>query len=356
MISAPDRREIVKLINKAMADGASQATSCEILGLSPRTFQRWTQGDAIKVDGRPLAKRQEPVNKLSSEERSQILEICNCAEYASLPPSQIVPSLADRGEYIASESSFYRVLREANQGQHRGKAQAPRRLTSPKGYSASEPNQVWSWDITYLASTVRGIFFRLYMIMDIYSRKIVGWEVHDNENAEHAATLIEKSCWGERICQRGLVLHSDNGSPMKGATMLAKLQKLGIMPSFSRPSVSNDNPYSESLFGTLKYTSAYPSKPFDRIEEARSWVLEFVQWYNCEHRHSGLKFVTPAERHQGIDAQILERRREVYDKAKQRHPERWSREIRNWDPIGSVMLNKPDTEPDKDVELLEDAA
>lgn len=347
MISVLDRHETVKLITEAVASGASQAMACEALLLSPRTFQRWTRDGGVKADGRPEAKRPEPKNKLSTEERTQIVEICNCAEYASLPPSQIVPSLADQGEYIASESSFYRVLREADQVKRRGKARVSRNIEKPQGYCAEGPNQVWSWDITFLASTVCGLFFRLYMIMDIYSRKIVGWEIHETETAEHASALIEKACLAECIHKKGLVLHSDNGSPMKGATMLAKLQKLGIMPSFSRPSVSNDNPYSESLFGTLKYTPAYPAKPFKNIDEARSWVLKFVQWYNQEHRHSALKFVTPAERHQGIDTAVLEQRKAVYEKAKLRHPERWSRTIRDWSPEERVWLNPSDSNSEK---------
>ncbi|WP_419585727.1 transposase, partial [Thiolapillus sp.] len=168
-----------------------------------------------------------------------------------------------------------------------------------------------------------GIFFRLYLIMDIYSRKIVGWEIHENETADHAALLIRKACLAEGISMQDLVLHSDNGSPMKGATMLAMLQRLGIVPSFSRPSVSNDNPYSESLFGTMKYTPAYPSKPFESLDAAREWVSEFVHWYNEEHRHSGIQFVTPAQRHSGAEKLILMNRKVVYESAKQRNPERW---------------------------------
>jgi transposase InsO family protein len=356
MINAPDRRATVELIEQAMAAGASQARACEAVGISPRSYQRWTRMGGVETDGRPTAKRKAPANKLSDAERARIVETCNRAEYASLPPSQIVPRLTDRGEYIASESSFYRVLREAEQVRHRGKAQAPRKPEKPKAHRAEGPNEVWSWDITYLASTVLGVFYRLYLVMDIYSRKIVGWEVHESESAEHAATLIEKACWAEKIRQDGLVLHSDNGSPMKGATMLAKLQKLGIMPSFSRPSVSNDNPYSESLFGTLKYTPAYPSKPFESLEEARDWVQTFVQWYNGEHRHSGLKFVTPAERHQGEDTAILERRKAVYETAKRQHPERWSGSTRNWDPIGAVHLNPTHSENGKAASDLRKAA
>jgi transposase InsO family protein len=238
---------------------------------------------------------------------------------------------------------------------HRGRAQAPRKVSKPEAYRATAPNQVWSWDITFLASIITGRFFRLYLVMDIYSRKIVGWEVHENETADHASLLISKACLAEGICRQGLVLHSDNGSPMKGATMLATLQRLGVVPSFSRPSVSNDNPYSESLFGTMKYTPAFPSKPFESLEAAREWVYAFVQWYNEMHRHSGIQFVTPAQRHGGEEHSILEKRKAIYEEAKQRHPERWSRGTRNWAPEEEVWLN-PENQDTEGAEIRDEAA
>ena len=143
------------------------------------------------------------------------------------------------------------------------------------------------------------------MIMDIYSRKIVGWEIHDQQTDELASKLALRAYISENITGDGLVLHSDNGSPMKGATMLATLQTLGVAASFSRPSVSNDNPFSEALFKTLKYKPGYPVKPFESLDESRDWVLTFVHWYNYEHKHSNLKFVSPALRHEGKDTQIL---------------------------------------------------
>lgn len=280
-----------------------------------------------------------PANALTAAEREEIVRVCNTPEYCSLPPSQIVPRLADAGRYIASESSFYRVLRDADQVNRRGAAEQPRHVAKPKGYCAQAPNQTWSWDITFLASSVRGQFYRLYMIEDIFSRKIVGWEVHTEELAEHASTLISKACLAEGIRRGRLVLHADNGSPMKGATMLATLQRLGIVPSFSRPSVSDDNPYSESLFRTLKYTPAYPRKPFDSLEAARRWVHEFVTWYNHEHRHSAIKYVTPAQRHAGLDIELLQQRKALYEETKAKHPERWSGSTRNWDRTNEVWLN-----------------
>lgn len=347
MISAPDRRTSIELIEEATRAGSRCEKACKELGVSLRTYQRWTQAGSMKIDGRGNAQRPEPTNKLTQEERDDILEICARVEYRSLPPSQIIPILADKNIYIASEASFYRVLKEANQLSHRGKAQTPRKVGRPKGYKATSPNQVWSWDITYLAATITGIFYRLYLVMDIYSRKIVGWEVHESETADHASVLIRKACLAEGINEKGLVLHSDNGSPMKGATMLATLQRLGVVPSFSRPSVSDDNPYSESLFRTLKYTPAYPSKPFEGLEAARGWVHTFVRWYNQDHRHSSIRFVTPTERHSGKERDILTRREVLYAAAKVRHPERWSGKMRNWEPIDEVWLN-----PEK-VEVLE---
>ena len=160
----------------------------------------------------------------------------------------------------------------------------------------------------------------------------------------------------EGITEDGLVLHSDNGSPMKGATMLATLQRLGVVPSFSRPSVSNDNSYSESLFGTMKYAPTYPAKPFASLTEAREWVHRFVTWYNEQHRHSAIQFVTPGQRHRGEDAEILTARKAVYEQARQRHPERWSGDTRNWDPVGQVWLNPDSSNDETNTEMRELAA
>ena len=326
-------------IDEACAAGARVTAACRVVEISPRTLQRWREEGDVKADGRKEAGAQrEPANKLSEHERQQILAVANQPEFAHMPPSQIVPILADQGLYIASESSFYRVLREADQLAHRGKAKPPVRKR-PAPLQASAPNQLWSWDITYLATTIKGTFFYLYLIMDVYSRKIVGWEVFETESAEQAAQVFHKAHLREGIRAESLVLHSDNGSPMKGATMLSTLQRLGVMPSFSRPSVSDDNPYSESLFKTLKYHPGFPDKPFDSLQEAREWVAGFQQWYDQVHRHSALKFVTPAQRHCGEDGVILEQRHALYEVAKARRPERWSGPSRNWEPEKIVYLN-----------------
>jgi len=176
--------------------------------------------------------------------------------------------------------------------------------------------------------------------MDVYSRKVVAWQVHGCESSELAADLMIEACFREHITQDQIVLHSDNGSPMKGATMLAKLQDLGVMPSFSRPSVSDDNPYSEALFRTLKYRPEYPESAFIGLSDARDWTERFVEWYNNRHLHSGIRFVTPADRHSGKDKEILAKRHQVYLEAKNKHPERWSGKTRNWSSIEQVALNK----------------
>ena len=330
---------MIALVDEACEGGARRSQACQVVGISVRTLQRWREPGEVKADGRQQAAAcREPANKLSEHERQQILEIANAPQFAALPPSQIVPTLADRGLYVASESSFYRVLRGADQLARRGKAKAPARQR-PKPLQASAPNQLWSWDITYLATTIKGVFFYLYLIMDVYSRKIVGWEVFETESAEHAAEVFRKAHLREGIGAEPLTLHSDNGSPMKGATMLSTLQRLGVMPSFSRPSVSDDNPYPEALFKTLKYHPGFPDKPFDSVQEAREWVAGFQHWYDEVHRHSGLKFVTPAQRHRGEDGVILEQRHALYQAAKARRPERWSGPSRNWEPEKIVYLN-----------------
>lgn len=341
MISEPDRRKTVELIDEARSNGARLIPACEVIGICSRTYQRWTKGGVIFRDRRPEAERPAPANKLNPEERQQVLDTCHEKPYRSLPPGQIVVLLADKGKYLASESSFYRILHEAGEQNHRGRSQKPRRHEPPEGFCASGPNEVWSWDITWLPTNVRGLFFYLYMIVDVFSRKIVGWEVYERENSENAASFVHKAVLAENCVLKPLVLHSDNGSPQKGATLAARLDALGIRASFSRPRISNDNPYSESLFRTCKYRPNYPKEGFATISEARQWVARFVYWYNEVHRHSAICFVTPGQRHRKEDRRILEKRRDVYETAKSRNPTRWSKDTRNWKYIDHVWLNRP---------------
>ena len=341
---------MVEYIQEAVTNGCRIEPACEEAYISLRTYRRWAKGGAVTADKRPDAIRPEPRNKLSEVEKDAIVAVSNQPEYASLPPSQIVPKLADKGVFLASESSFYRVLHERAQIQHRGKTQQRKKHPAPSSFTATGPNQVWSWDITYCGSTVRGLYYYLYLIEDVFSRKIVGWEVHEEESGQLASELLQRTVLREQCFNQPLVLHSDNGAPMKSVTFKAKMEDLGITGSHSRPRVSNDNPYSESLFKTMKYCPQWPSKGFEDLVCSRTWVNAFVGWYNEEHCHSGISFVTPSERHKGEDKTVLEHRQEVYMAAKEKHPNRWSGDIRDWSWIESVDLN-----PDR-VETVEKAA
>ena len=310
--------------------------ACRILGISLRTLQRW-EADRDRADQRQ-GPRSGPQNALSDAERALVVAVANSPIFRDLAPSQIVPVLADAGVYLASEATFYRVLRENKLLAHRGRARA-RTHGRPSEHVADGPNQIWSWDITYLKSPLRGQFYYLYLVVDVWSRKIVGWAVHESESPDFAAVLIREAAFREGVNPEGLVLHSDNGGPMKGATMLATLQWLGIVASLSRPRVPDDNPYSEALFRTVKYRPQYPDGPFESLEECRGWVEEFVRWYNHEHRHSAIQFVTPAQRHSGQHVEILRARYEVYEEAKREKSNRWSGRTRNWTPLGDVVLN-----------------
>ena len=338
LISYPDRKQYCALIDEAVQNGARQLLACELVGIASRTYQRWNQGEELSEDQR-IHNDAPAHNKLPDAVRHEILKVINLPEYSTLTPYQIVPTLLDRGQYIASESTFYRVMKEYNQLKHRGKGTAAQRK-KPRPLNATTANEIYSWDITYLLSPVKGQYYYLYMVMDIYSRKIVGWQVHDCESSSHAADLIEDIAYREKIDKNQLVIHSDNGSPMKGATLRAKMIDLEISPSYSRPRVSNDNPYSESLFKTVKYHYTFPEGPFADLSKARIWVGQFVYWYNDEHQHSAIKYVTPNQRHNGLDRVILENRKKVIEQAKKNHPERWNgRKTRDLTPIEAVYLN-----------------
>lgn len=334
LIGESDRTQVLALIDGAREQGCRKVKACEALDLSVRTVQRWEQGGGVD---RRQGRQAVPANRLSDEERARVISVLNEPAHCDKSPHQLVAMLADAGEYIASESTMYRLLRQEKMLAHR-QASAPARHHEPTVRVATGPNQVWSWDITWLASPVRGMFFYLYLIVDIYSRKIVTWQVHEREWAEYAAALATEACYVEGVAPNDVVLHSDNGSPMKGATMLCTLQRLGVIPSFSRPSVSDDNAFAEALFRTLKYRPAYPKRAFESLNQARTWVEQFVRWYNTEHRHSGLKFVTPKQRHTGCDAELLRRRHAVYQQARAKHPQRWTGQTRNWSPADTVYL------------------
>jgi putative transposase len=327
---------ILQVIDEAVAAGASQERACEVAGLDVRTIQRWRRrpgGDDLRRGPHTT-----PANKLTAAEEATIVELVTSPDFISLSPHQLVAKLADMSIYVASEATIYRLLRRRRLLAYRDRAR-PRKHQRPRELVATGPNQVWAWDITYLPAGVRGQFWYLYAIVDVWSRKVVGWRVHEVQRDDLAAELIDDTCRREGVSRDQLVLHADNGAAMKGKTMLVKLEELGVLPSFSRPRVSDDNPFPESLFRTLKYRPSYPERPFNTVDDARQWVQGFVAWYNDDHQHSGIRFVTPSQRHAGHDVAILAHRHEVYCQARARRPERWIGNTRDWSPITTVRLN-----------------
>lgn len=337
-----ERSSTIALIDEAVSSGCRFVLACREAGLHPRTVQRWRHLPDGGEDRR-RGPTSSPTQKLSDAERKAIVDTATSTEFRDVSPKQIVPQLADRGEYLASESTFYRVLNEHHLMTHRGPAK-PRTVTRPEELVASGPNELWSWDVTYLPASIRGTFFYLYLFVDVWSRRIMKAVVHAEESAEHAARALAEAVDEHAVDPLVMTLHSDNGAPMKGATMLATMQALGVVPSFSRPSVSNDNPYSESLFRTMKYRPAYPNKPFETVDEAWAWVERFVAWYNHEHLHSAIGFVTPDARHSGRDLDVLTARRLVYEAARAANPERWSGRTRAWNAPALATLNPRDAQ------------
>jgi putative transposase len=342
MIGLEDRRTLARDIDAAHAAGARLRPACEVAGIELRTLQRWKAEQGLETgDGRPQAVRPTPSHALSAEERAALLGAANESRFADVPPARIVPMLADEGIYLGSESSMARVLREHGQNARRGRAKAPKPARAPTTHIATAARQVWCWDMTYLPAQVMGRWFYLYLILDLYSRKIVGWEVHDSDDSQHAVHVVRRTALAEGIAAmtNKPVLHGDNGSTLKATTVLAMLNWLGVQPSYSRPRVSDDNAYAESLFRTAKYRPEFPTQGFTNLEAARIWAAEFVRWYNHDHRHSGIRYVSPAQRHDGHDRTILAARHTLYIEARAKNPARWSGATRNWTPVEIVTLN-----------------
>jgi putative transposase len=356
MISLEERQYAVSIIGDAIEVGCGVAKACQEAGIDRRTYRRWTAAgtDGVIEDARPEATRPTPANRLTDEERACVLDACHQPRFADAPPSQVVPVLADEGVFLGSESTYYRILHDACEQHERGRA---RRRSSKVAstHCATGSNQLWAWDVTFLASPTRGIYYYLYMIMDVWSRKIVGYEVYESETGELAAELFSRTVLAEGCRGKGVILHADNGAPQRSSTLRVKLDELGLRTSFSRPRVSNDNAHAESLFRTAKYRHDFPADGFKSVEDARVWTLGFVRWYNGEHRHSAIKFVTPSQRHEGQDIDILEGRKRVYQQARDRCPTRWSAQIRNWERPEKVWLNPENTGLKIDEKLKEAA-
>ena len=347
MIAPEDRAVVVELLHEGISRGASVKAIADLFGLATRTLRRW--GVMIRAQGFSHDKRKgaarHVAHRFSKEEREIVLSTVNDPRFADLTPSQIVAILAEEGLYVGSESTIYRILRQEGLLNHRGRTRPPCEPREPPMLEATGIHQVLAWDITLLPSPVKGQFYYLYMVIDVWSRRILGVEVHDRECGELAKHFFERVCRDEGISSKAAtVLHSDNGAPMRSTTLAAKLTELGIERSFSRPRVSNDNAYAESWFRTMKYHQSYPLRRFRDLVSVRDWVDGFVEWYNAEHRHSGIKYVTPNQRHYGEADAICKVRQQTYEQARQQCPRRWARPPRDWSQPQIVRLNHPHPE------------
>lgn len=333
LIPQEQRALAVELIQEATAAGARLFKACEVMEIHIRTFKRWKAGKL--TDCRKGAVKSVP-RRLNADERQAIIDVCCSKEYQDLNPYEIHVLLLDRKIYMASVSTFYRVLRDHDLVHFRGNTRKGTASHRPPERVATGPNQVWAWDITYLKSPNSGIYYYLYTIIDIWSRKIVGWHVDDRESYEVAEQLFKNL-----MAKYGLTnvyLHADNGNPMKAGTMIMTLYKLGIVPSYSRPRVSNDNAFIESFFKTLKYMRSYP-KFFSSIDAARCWVADFLDWYNDKHLHSSIGYVTPNQKHSGVASQIIDARSQVKLRAYEAWKHRWSSKLALLPDPQVVVLN-----------------
>ena len=318
--------------------------ACQAFGVNPRSYRHRRQVRAGQLPhGRrtpPKPRAQHPA-ALTSDERWQVLEVLCSERFYDLAPAQVFHTLLDEGTYLCSVRQMYRLLEEHGLLFDRRRGGHARRGLHPiPRLEASAPNQCWTWDITRLPGPVRGVAYFLYTVIDIFSREVVGWTVATRESELIARELIDKSCTRQGINPQQLTLHADRGAPMIAHSMAELLDDLGVHKSHSRPRVSNDNPYSEAQFKTLKYHPDYPQR-FDSLQHARAWCRSFFQWYSHTHYHSGVAYLRPADLHAGRHHDILTRRQVVLDRAYAAHPERFNQPPKPATPPTKVWINKP---------------
>jgi putative transposase len=310
------------------------SASCQALGVPRSTFYRARQP---KRDPRP---RPTPERALKPEEKEQVLQVLNSVPFQDSAPREVYATLLDEGQYLCSWRTMYRILKEHQLVRERRDQLRHPTYTKPQ-LLATAPNELWSWDITKLRGPVKWTYYYLYTILDVFSRYVPGWLIADCESASLAKQLIEETCAKQGIDSDQLTLHSDRGSAMTSKTVALLLATLGVTKTHSRPYVSNDNPYSESQFKTMKYRPDYPDR-FGSIQDARSWARPFFQWYNHEHHHSGLGLLTPATVHYGQAQAVVDRRQQVLQAAYAAHPERFVRgEPKPPSLPTEVWINKP---------------
>jgi putative transposase len=308
-------------------------TLCEALGEPRSSLYRSRSAAPPPVTARASPRRLSPVEEVS------ILSVLNSERFADQSPGEVHATLLDEGTYLCSERTMYRVL--AKHGMTAIRRQSvPRQYTKPE-LLATRPNQVWSWDITKLKGPTKWTYYYLYKIMDVFSRYVVGWMVAYKESAQLAEDLIAETILKQEIVPGTLTLHADRGSSMTSATVGQLLFDLGVAKTHSRPHVSNDNPYSESAFKTLKYRPDFP-ECFGAIEDARAFCQAFFAWYNTRHHHSGIAMLTPYQVHYGLFRQVLDTRATTLVNAYLEHPERFVKGVPSVKmPSAEVWINKP---------------
>jgi putative transposase len=328
------KQKLLHSIDKAVKCGARLRAACKLSGISSRSFFRWSKG--LKKDGRKGAAKKVP-RKLSEAEVEAFYKTATEPRFRDQTPAQIVATLLEAETYYGSERTLYRILKAKKANMPRTESKSRSKSRKPKELIATGPNQVWCWDITWIKTTVKGLYLYAYVVIDIYSRAIVGWSVESNESDEHARNLFSRIVRDTGVSPR--FVHADNGGPMKGITLVAFLFQMGVGMSYSRPRVSDDNPFIESLFRTLKYHVTFP-RVFMDLDHARKWFSDFVHWYNCYHRHSGIDYVTPHQRHTGKHVALLLKRQVTLNEAAGRHPERFVRGPKVFKVDDAVVLNR----------------
>ena len=293
-----------------LAPAVGTTTACDALGLPRSSFYR-AQAPAPPIRPSPTVRTASP-RALTAPEQTVVRETLNSERFQDQSPREIYATLLDEDRYLCSWRTMYRLL-AANQEVRERRHQLQHPAYAKPELLATQPKQVWSWDITKLRGPVTWTYYYLYVILDVFSRYVVGWMIAERESEDLAQDLIRETCAKQDIPPGQLTLHADNGSAMIAKSVAQLLIDLDVVKSHSRPHVSDDNPYSEAHFKTLKYRPSYPDGSFASISEARAWVEKFVDWYNNEHQHSEISFVTPASRHRGDDHEILRDRSRIYE-------------------------------------------
>ena len=315
--------------------------ACQILGV-PRASVYRHRARANKPQRQGLSDRQLPARALRQDERAHVLDVLNSGRFQDAAPRQVWAQLLDEGTYLCSWRSMYRIL-EANDQVRERRNQLSHPTYKKPELLAQGPNQLWSWDITKLRGPVKWTYFYLYVLLDIFSRFVVGWMVARRESAALAKELIQQSCRNQEVDPQQLTIHSDRGGPMIAKSLALLLSDLGVTKSHARPHVPNDNPYSEAQYKTMKYRPDYPDR-FGALEDARTWARPFFSWYNFQHHHTGLALMTPAQVHYGQAPLVQDARQQTLLNAYATHPERFVRG-RPTPPAlpDAVWINKPTT-------------